>query len=122
MKLTDCHPVFWGAGPDGRKGLGVSFDCPLCVLEGRFSLHGSGPFPPHAERTDRTFAPFFPCAFKNPLDGGPPDPSAKWTRTGDTLETLTLSPSINADEQDHGTHKGWHGHVQNGKIVGGGIP
>jgi hypothetical protein len=117
--------VWWGQGdPTARQGLGVSFDCPLCVREGRLSMHGEGPFPPISQRTDRTFAPFFPCAFANPLDGGAPllDPGRTgWTRTGDTFETLTLSPSIDASAQDHGTHKGWHGHVQNGEIVGGGL-
>ena len=134
MKLTDCHPVWWGAGPEpGRKGLGISFDCPICVREGRLSLHGPGPFPTGAERTDRTFAPFFPVAFANPLDGGPALPpdtdpitgqlvhKARWQRTGETFETLTLSPSIDASAQDHGTHKGWHGHCQNGVLTGDGV-
>lgn len=39
-----------------------------------------------------------------------------WKREGDTLETLTLSPSIDASSHDHRGHKGWHGHVAAGEV------
>jgi hypothetical protein len=129
MKLSECRPRFWTAGPDGRHGLGISFDCPLCVREGRPSIRGQGPFPKDGAK----YAATLPCRFANPIDGGaplPPDkdpttgkeiPCAFWQRTGETIETISLHPSINAEGQDHGTHKGWHGHVKNGEIIGGGI-
>jgi len=63
-----------------------------------------------------------PVWFKNPLDGGPPvtreemkQPPGEelhhWQRTGDTFETMTLSPSIDASKWKH-----WHGFVRNGQI------
>lgn len=36
-----------------------------------------------------------------------------WKKTGDTFETLTLSPSIHCDEAKHGC--GSHGYIENGK-------
>ena len=54
--------------------------------------------------------------FANPLDGGPPisdpdRPRCLWQRTGDTFETLTLSPSVDASPD-------WHGWIRNGEMVG----
>lgn len=34
-----------------------------------------------------------------------------WTRTGDTFENLSLSPSLNAERAGH-----WHGFITNGEI------
>lgn len=54
--------------------------------------------------------------FANPVDGGPPHPpdrpdsgTHRWHRVGETFETLTLTPSI--DAPDH-----WHGFIQNGSV------
>jgi hypothetical protein len=57
--------------------------------------------------------------FANPLDGGLPinDPDKTrtlWQREGDTFDTLTLAPSIDASPD-------WHGHINGGKMVGGGV-
>lgn len=50
--------------------------------------------------------------FKNPIDGGPPlEAGFGWTRTGDTFETLTLTPSILRGGC------GWHGFITAGQIV-----
>jgi hypothetical protein len=39
-------------------------------------------------------------------------PGIVWTRAaGDTFETLTLSPSIDASPAGH-----WHGFIQNGEV------
>lgn len=73
-RLVDCNPRWVVTAGDGPQR-GVSFECP----EG------------HAEC--RHVIPFTPA-----LDGahsaGWQQNGAVWQRTGDTFETLTLSPSI----------------------------
>ena len=105
MKLTDLHPQFLGAGGEGisnadgspspeRTGVGVQFDCPCG----------------NHDESHQCFVPF-----ANPLDGGPPIHTGKnngWQRTGETFETLTLTPSI---LRVGGC--GWHGFITNGEIV-----
>jgi hypothetical protein len=103
VRLVDLDPRWVGAGGEGisdkdgnpvpeRHGVGVSFDCP----------DGCG----------------FPCyvPFRNPLDGGPQhdDSRPSWERTGDTFDTLTLSPSILRTKEKGGC--GWHGFIRNGAI------
>lgn len=101
MRLVDLNSVFLSAGGAGvtrdgepvpeRRGVGVQFDCP-CGCDS-------------------------PCfvPFSNPIDGGPPhDEPRGWKRTGDTLETLTLEPSI-LRSKPFGC--GWHGWIRNGEIV-----
>ncbi len=114
MRLVDLEPR-WFAEP-GREGQGVSFVCPHCA---------------GAERSRVRVA----VAFAIPLDGGPPislassvlwpalwppkgvpdvvtvPPGIHWTRTGDTLETLSVVPSVDASQAGH-----WHGHIQAGEI------
>jgi hypothetical protein len=48
------------------------------------------------------------------VDGGAPHGGLGhlWQRTGNTFETLTLTPSIDASPD-------WHGYVTSGQIVGG---
>ena len=65
-------------------------------------------------------APTLAVLFANPPDGGPPageDPQAlgnnggrRWQRTGETIETLTLSPSVDCSACGH-----WHGIVAAGE-------
>ena len=98
--LVDLGAAFVGAGGEGitrggvpvpeRTGVGVTFACPCGCGQVRY------------------------VPFANPLDGGEPiEPaSATWTRSGETLETLTLSPSI----QVRGGC-GWHGYVRDGATV-----
>lgn len=102
MKLTDLNPQFIGAGGEGitrdgepvpeRRGIGITFNCP-CGCD------------------ELVFIPF-----RNPLDGGPPwdsDPRrALWDRTGEDVETLTLTPSI----QRLGGCR-WHGWIRSGEVV-----
>ena len=102
MKLTDLNPEFLGNGGSGvrdkdgnevrhRPAIGLALDCPC----------GGG---------ERMFV-----AFENPLDGGPrlEGMGAYWKRTGDTFETLTLTPSLQRRDP-----KGcrWHGSIENGAI------
>lgn len=85
MRLTDLDPR-WTASP-GRHGQGIRFLCPAC----RVGCCGAN--------------------FDAPLDGGPPLPTPTWSRTGDTFETLTLAPSIDASAAGH-----WHGFITNGEV------
>jgi Family of unknown function (DUF6527) len=108
MKLIELEPHWWG---DGSRRLGVTFLCPHC-------------------RTIR-----LGIAFANPPDGGLPSPvvtttmphcirdhvhvhrsfdvppGALWQRTGETFDTLSLAPSVDASKSGH-----WHGFVTNGEI------
>jgi hypothetical protein len=91
MKLTDLHPVFLG-GADGRTGVGVQFDCPCGADDS-------------------------PCyvPFANPLDDGPQYGAQGWQRTGETFDTLTLTPSILRTFSTCGCQ--WHGWITNGEVV-----
>lgn len=53
--------------------------------------------------------------FANPIGGGAPAgpqhlPAPRWQRTGETIETLTLAPSVNVRD-------GWHGWVHGGVVT-----
>ncbi len=87
MRLIELDP-HWIA-EEGRQGQGIHFECPHC-RETRIGVY-----------------------FKNPIDGGTPAKDRLlWQRAGDTFETLTLTPSIDASKFGH-----WHGHVTNGEII-----
>lgn len=96
MRLTELNPRWLTCtnpdlgGSEGRSGMGISFQMPDC--EHRITAW-----------------------FKNPLDGGTPinepdRPRCLWQRTGDTFDTLTLEPSIDASPD-------WHGWVRNGEVT-----
>lgn len=86
VKLTDLHPRW--IDHQGRRGLGISFQCMTGHCCGRIRV-----------------------LFANPLDGGAPWPDDedhgggkyRWQRTGDTFEALSLSPSVDADVCGHFT-------------------
>lgn len=95
MHLTDLDPGWFSTG-DGRNGMGVTFDCPHCAATGAYQKLG--------------------IWFANPIDGGPAappgvEPKPRWQRTGETFETLTITPSIDASASGH-----WHGWITNGEI------
>jgi len=90
--------------------MGLMFDCLHCVKAGI--------------RSEDSRMVRIPVAFTNPVDGGAPFgpesrpngvpiPRVLWTRVGDTFETLSLSPSIDASKTHEG---GWHGHVRGGWV------
>lgn len=98
------NPRWMGAGGAGvfradgspapeRHGVGVIFDCPCG----------------NADENHQLYVPF-----ANPLDGGPQHDAQGWQRTGDTFETLTLSPSILRSIAKGGC--GWHGFITQGEI------
>lgn len=104
-KLSDLDAKFVGAGGDGvwnadgspaplRSGVGLVFKCPCGQKHDEY---------------DRVYV-----GFENPIDGGPvlDGRAPKWQRTGDTIDTLTLKPSI--QRMDPGGCR-WHGFVTNGE-------
>ena len=105
MKLVFLQPR-WVTAVEGRYGMGFSFDCPCCVGTPRHTR--------------------LAVYFANPVDGGPPADDAtdgawndrdgrlhhdhpRWTRLGDSFDTLTLTPSIDASGVGH-----WHGFIASG--------
>jgi hypothetical protein len=95
MRLTDLDPG-WLSTADGRNGMGVTFDCPHCHALGKYQKLG--------------------VWFANPVDGGTPaepavEPKPRWQRAGETFETLTLTPSIDASASGH-----WHGWITSGDV------
>lgn len=105
MKLTELNPSWLGHGGEGvtnsithepipyTHGAGISFDCP-CGCGKKIAV-----------------------MFNNPLDGNKiSNRNAYWNRSGDTFETLTLTPSIlNRNIEDNTEH--WHGFITNGEII-----
>ncbi len=135
MKLADLNPrgvldadiVIGGRSvhDTDRHGMGISFECPHCVSaaeepSSNFSsteiaiIQGMGRF-----RVDenglgwvRRIPTRLAVFFANPTDGKPPsDDHLLWNRTGDSYETMTLSPSIDASASGH-----WHGFITSGEI------
>lgn len=114
MRLTDLNPR-WCSFGENRDKMGVTFDCPHCAA----NPAAREPF------VISRLAIFFDV----PIDGGPawagqahkvethglPDHHVGeilWHREGDTFETLTLTPSVDASKFGH-----WHGFIRNGAIT-----
>lgn len=111
MRLVDLDPHFVGNGGEGvsdkdgnpvpyRPGVGISFLCPCAECT--------------SQRTgdpDKDFHLRIFIHFENPLDGGPALEwaSPRWTRTGDTFDTLCTQPSILSVKEKGGC--GWHGYI-----------
>lgn len=105
MRLVDLRPVFASHGGSGiydavtgdpipeTLGIAILFDCPCG----------------DAAEEHRCLIPFV-----NPIGPGPyiPQDDHGWQRTGDTFETLTLTPSI---QRRDGCR--WHGCIMNGSVV-----
>jgi len=82
--------------PSADGAQGVRFTCPIGDVRHGHFLH------------------IFHIWFENPINAEKvlaDQPYARWQRTGDSLENLTLSPSI-LDKTPGGC--GWHGWVKNG--------
>lgn len=100
MKLTDLNPRWVDAGGEGitrngqpvpwRRGVGMTLDCPCGCGERHY------------------------VAFIQPLDGGPAldDDGPRWSRTGDSFEALTLTPSL---QKPDGCR--WHGFITKGEVT-----
>lgn len=99
MRLTDLHPR-WVA-PLGTTGLrtGLRFDCPCCQVQ-------------------RVVIAFDqPIFYRAAAIKGATRVNGEvfiWQRTGDTFETISLSPSLNASQWQP-PH--WHGVITNGEVT-----
>jgi hypothetical protein len=131
-RLADLNPRFLGSGGEGvyRR---TDRLCKVCNGENAGecdACYGGGfEYEPAPERVGVGVMLTCPCGtcdehhdlyvpFANPLDGGPALEHGKnngWQRTGDTFETLTLTPSI-LRTRPHGC--GWHGFITNGVVTG----
>jgi hypothetical protein len=97
VKLVDLNPK-WVSHATGRSGTGLRFGCPCAKCDA-----AQEPFSRYQ----------LVVSFANPLDGGPTCASdgIGWQRTGDTFETLSLTPSVDASASGH-----WHGFITNGEV------
>lgn len=96
MRLTELHPAWYGWRIEGGR-IGVSLDCPV-----------------HRE-AHRVYVPF-----ANPLEGRAEVRNYLWQRTGDTFDTLTLTPSVNYQMYDNNTPRDpscWHGFITAGEVT-----
>lgn len=89
-KLVEADAAFYNSFDGERKGLGLVFECPIhedCNIGVQFS---------------------------NPIGGGDAEETGRpaWRRTGETIEKLTLSPSIRVNGGATGCE--WHGFIKNG--------
>ena len=102
FRLSALDAKFYGAwapeGQAGRRGIGVGFNCPL-IASGARDKCGCG---------GAVHVPF-----KVALDGSRTENPRghEWDRTGDTIETLTLSPSV--DGSEFGCFHGW---IRDGEV------
>lgn len=101
MRLAELNPAWYHWAHDrGGGAIGVHFDCPV---------HRGSP------QAHRVFVPF-----RNPI--GPAQPEQRrnlWDRTGESFETLTLSPSVDYTRLDNGqAHDAscWHGFIRDGAV------
>lgn len=93
MRLVELDAKF--IGTQTRERIGVIMNCP-CGCESRLYV-----------------------PFENPPDGGPCAEMRDgkpwgWKRNGDTIETLSLTPSVQRGEP---CPKRWHGYITGGEAV-----
>lgn len=135
MRLVELDPFFYGAGGEGihsptgracptclpgkprasceicfgkaleyepakkREGIGLSFLCPCSTCVSK-----------RTGQRDQDYQLRHYVSFANPIDGGEKwSQGPWWQRTGETFDTLQLSPSILSDPAKGGC--GWHGYV-----------
>lgn len=98
MRLSDLAPKWLtflnlGDGVDFR--LGLTFLCPHCKVQ-RIGVMFDPPIDPAGWLAKGILWQ---------------KPSLFWNRTGDTFDTLTLTPSIDVSQFGH-----WHGSIVNGEV------
>lgn len=96
MRLVDLNPEFAIAAENDSRGVGLIFDCPCSCGVRRW------------------------IPFANPIGGGESitkQAGGGWKRTGDSMDTLTLSPSILFRRSEGSSGCGWHGWIKNGEVT-----
>ena len=114
MRLIDLEPRWVGLNGSmwnlpGTLHLGISFLCPHC-LEQRLAVMFK-PFIDPENLADKV--PWAIPGYPNPNTGNVEEVTW-WNRVGDTFETISFTPSIDASSSGH-----WHGYITNGNIDGG---
>lgn len=118
MKLTDLSPRWFDVPGVGGAKDGVTFECPCerCrISEGNHGRRvrigvqfanpiGSEPKPLMSNKEKHLHV--------HELRTFDVPPGFLWQRQGETFETLTLSPSVDASASGH-----WHGWVRNGEVT-----
>jgi hypothetical protein len=101
MKLTSLNPRWVGIGDTGALIIGITFDSP--TTQKRLGVLFTPPIDPEG------WVP----KIGNPLDhpGFFPD-SKRWKRSGETFETLNLTPSL-----DFSGSGEWHGFITCGEVT-----
>lgn len=98
MKLLDLNPRW--IGMDSIL-TGISFLCPHCKTT-RLAVHFSNPIDPNGWLQKGVTRHHYPY---------------EWQRTGDSFESLTLTPSVDAFSPAIGADGHWHGFITNGEIT-----
>ncbi len=126
MRLVDLNPQFMSSGGAGVSEPGPE-PCASCVGSGCKACHHTGrEYVPAPLRTGVGVVLDCPCGnhdeghqlyvpFANPIDGSAARERG-WQRSGETFETLTLTPSILRSRSHGGC--GWHGYITNGTVTG----
>lgn len=94
MRLTELEPR-WFTQANNPDIVGITFNCPCCNGKTRLGIL-------FIEEIDRD---------KLPNDTHWSIKGIKWHREGETFETISLTPSIDASKWGH-----WHGHITNGQV------
>jgi hypothetical protein len=112
MRLADLHPRWFAEA--GRRGQGVTFDCPCCVGKPDAVRLAAAFVPTLDEGAPINLAPkvLFPALWPNGPGVTTVPPGIHWQRAGNTFETLTLMPSIDASRAGH-----WHGFITGGEVL-----
>lgn len=113
MRLTDLNPRWFSVDGASDARDGVAFDCPCERCASGHQIRNAG-----VARRCRLGVQFAgrPMTLQEKLDHvhefGTFDvpPGVVWEAKGDSFDTLTLSPSVDASASGH-----WHGHVKNGE-------
>lgn len=108
VNLIDLEPRWcaqFGAPEDAKQG--VSFQCPHCKAV-RLAIFFANPIcsNPAADLKQVHRDQAYEGHLGDHHIGG-----IAWQRSGETFETLTLSPSVDASSFGH-----WHGWIQNGEV------
>lgn len=104
MLLTDLEPRW--LEKDGRR-VGLTFFCPCCLTDRLTCFFEPTPFRQQVQM-------MIPIAGKDlgdRVNWVPSKADFAWTKTGDTFDNLTVSPSIDASAAKH-----WHGFIQGGEV------
>ncbi len=113
MKLTDLDPKWFDVGGNNSNKDGLSFlcPCPKCQIGSpvRLAVQFANPIGdyPAIEMTakERNRHVLELKTFDVP-------PGTMWRREGETFETISLSPSVDASQAGH-----WHGNITNGEVA-----